>query len=100
MTSIKTNRGDAGPASTPNHARRSGGRGPVVILSLLLAAAVLVALLGFVAQNSQSVKFSYFGIDATIGFGVALLIAAAAGAVLTALIATVLKIRRSVRNHL
>jgi uncharacterized integral membrane protein len=48
---------------------------------------VLIVLLVFMLENTQSVKVSFFGADGHLPLGVALLLAAVGGAVLVALVA-------------
>jgi putative membrane protein len=49
---------------------------------------ILILLIVFILQNSTSVHISYLGSHGTVQFGLAMLIAAVAGAVLTFLIGT------------
>jgi uncharacterized integral membrane protein len=60
---------------------------------------VLILLLVFILENTQSVKVSYFGAGGHLPLGVALLLAAVGGALLVGLVgaARVLQIRRRVR---
>jgi uncharacterized integral membrane protein len=51
--------------------------------SLAAFVVILIALLIFIAENSMTVKIHYFGAKGSIGFGVAMLLSAAAGIVLT-----------------
>ena len=51
---------------------------------------VVLLLLGiFIGQNSQQVQIRYLGLNAQLAFGLALLFAAIAGAVLTLLIGSI-----------
>lgn len=52
------------------------------------AAIVLILLLVFILENTQSVKISYFGASGHMPLGVALLLAAAGGALLIAVVGT------------
>jgi uncharacterized integral membrane protein len=56
--------------------------------SLVAAAIVLILLLVFILENTQSVKISYFGASGHMPLGVALLLAAAGGALLIAVVGT------------
>lgn len=49
---------------------------------LLLGALVLLLLLIFILENTQSVKVSFFGADGHVSLGVALLLSAVAGALI------------------
>jgi uncharacterized integral membrane protein len=55
-----------------------------VFLSIFAVLALL--LLIFIAQNSTSVRIHYLGFSGTIGFGVAMLLAAVTGCILTLLV--------------
>ena len=67
---------------------------------LVAGLVVLVLLLVFILENTQSVKVSYFGATGHISLGVALLLAAVAGALLAALIGggRILQVRRHVKR--
>jgi uncharacterized integral membrane protein len=69
--------------------------------SLIAGAIVLVLLLVFILENTQSVKISYFGAGGHISLGVALLLAAVGGALLVGLagIGRVFQLRRRLRRH-
>lgn len=69
--------------------------------SLVAGAIVLVLLLVFILENTQSVKISYFGATGHISLGVALLLAAVGGALLVGLAggARVLQLRRRIKRH-
>jgi uncharacterized integral membrane protein len=64
-------------------------------------AIVLVLLLIFILENTQSVKISYFGAAGHISLGVALLLAAVGGALLVGLLgaARVAQVRRHVKRQ-
>jgi uncharacterized integral membrane protein len=105
------------PATTPIPAQPEGALPPVEAanplrttrlsgawVGLIAAAIVLVLLLIFILQNTQSVSVSYFGASGHLPLGVAMLLAAVAG-VLIAVIAGSLRIwqlrrylRRSTRH--
>ncbi|MGH2833933.1 MAG: lipopolysaccharide assembly protein LapA domain-containing protein [Solirubrobacteraceae bacterium] len=61
----------------------------------------LILLLIFILENTQQVKISYLGATGHLALGIALLLAAAAGALLTALIggARILQLRRRIKQH-
>jgi uncharacterized integral membrane protein len=56
---------------------------------LAVSVVLLLLLLIFIIQNSGSVKIHYFGFAGTIGFGVAMLLAAVAGCIVTLLIGSI-----------
>ena len=68
--------------------------------SLIAGAIVLILPLVFILENTQSVKIAYFGASAHLSLGVALLIAAIAGALLVGTVATarILQVRRHARH--
>jgi uncharacterized integral membrane protein len=57
-------------------------------VAVIVAALVLVLLLIFILQNTESVKVSYFSASGTMPLGVALLLAALAGILFAALVAS------------
>jgi putative membrane protein len=61
----------------------------LVWITLAAFVLILILLLIFILENSQTVHFKYLGAHANIGFGVAMLLAAVVGAVLTLLIGSV-----------
>jgi uncharacterized integral membrane protein len=67
----------------------------------LAGAVVLVLLLVFILENTQSVKISYFGATGHVSLGIALLLAAAGGALLAALVggARILQVRRFAKRR-
>jgi uncharacterized integral membrane protein len=68
--------------------------------SLLAGAIVLVLLLVFILENTQSVKISYFGATGHLALGVALLLAAVGGALLAGVLgaARIAQLRRHARR--
>ncbi|RCS57213.1 DUF1049 domain-containing protein, partial [Brachybacterium sp. JB7] len=70
-------------------APKSGGRTAMLWISLILGAIVLVLLLIFVIQNSQKASFEYFSATFDLPLGVAMLLAAIAGALVMALVGSV-----------
>lgn len=84
------------PTKDPLRGSRTGG----VYAALGVAALVLILLVVFIVQNTQSVQVSYFGWEGSAPLAAALLIAAVAGMVL-ALVAgslRLLQVRRRVRR--
>ena len=69
--------------------------------ALIAGAIVLILLLVFILENTQSVKISYFGAGFSMPLGVALLLAAIGGALLVGIVGTarILQLRRSVRRR-
>lgn len=65
------------------------------------AAIVLLLLLIFILQNQQSITVAFFGLDARIPAGVALLFAAVLGALVVVVsgIARILQLRLLARRH-
>ncbi|GAA1151218.1 LapA family protein [Nocardioides aquiterrae] len=78
--------------------RRSRTSGAWV--GVVAAAVLLVLLVVFIAQNTQDVHISFLWVDGTAPLSVALLIAAATGILLTALVGTlrILQLRRRIRR--
>lgn len=93
------------PAPEPGHVpqdvvvtrSRFGG----LWVGLIVAAVILVLLLIFILQNSQTVRVDYFGLSGHLPLAVAILLGVAAGALLVALPGTVriLQLRKSVRRQ-
>lgn len=69
-------------------------------VGLVLGALVLILLLVFVLQNLEDVRVSFAGADGRVPLGVALLLAAVAGALVVAVpgSARILQLRRANRN--
>lgn len=89
----------SGPGSGEPAIRRSRFGG--LWVGLIIAAVVLVLLLIFILQNSQTVRVDYFGLSGHLPLAVAILLGVAAGALLVALPGTVriLQLRKSARNR-
>jgi uncharacterized integral membrane protein len=68
--------------------------------ALIAGAIVLILLLVFILENTQSVKISYFGAGFTLPLGVALLLAAIGGALLMGIVgaARIVQLRRYARR--
>jgi len=64
-------------------------------------AIVLILLLIFILDNTQSVKISYFGASGHVALGVALLLAAVGGALLVGILgaARIAQVRRHAKRH-
>jgi uncharacterized integral membrane protein len=69
--------------------------------SLIAGAVVLILLLVFILENTQSVKVSLFGASGHLPLGVALLLAAIGGALLVGIVgaARIVQLRRHVRRR-
>ncbi|HSC03439.1 MAG TPA: lipopolysaccharide assembly protein LapA domain-containing protein [Solirubrobacteraceae bacterium] len=69
--------------------------------ALIAGAIVLILLLVFILENTQSVKISYFGASFNMPLGVALLLAAIGGALLVGIVGTarIMQLRRRVRHR-
>ena len=108
--------GEAPPAEPPPSAETSHGRaaGPPAPArgeipntrtaraynTLIAGAIVLILLLVFILENTESVKISYFGASFHMPLGVALLLAAIGGALLVGIVGTarIVQLRRRVRR--
>jgi uncharacterized integral membrane protein len=68
--------------------------------TLIAGAVVLILLLVFIIENTESVRIAYFGIGFHLPLGVALLLAAIGGALLVGIVGTarILQLRRQVRR--
>jgi uncharacterized integral membrane protein len=72
-----------------------------VWVGLALSAVVLLLLLVFILENGQRATVSYFGAHGHLPLGVALLLAAVAGALLVTIPAAgrIIQLRRTARRH-
>jgi uncharacterized integral membrane protein len=88
------------PESIPPGGARPTNAGRIWI-SVAIATILLILLIIFIAQNSQSVKISFLGIHGHIELGLAMLIAAVVGALVALLAGTtrIVQLRREVRHH-
>jgi uncharacterized integral membrane protein len=68
--------------------------------ALIAGAIVLILLLVFIIENTRSVKISYFGAGFHLPLGVALLLAAIAGALIVGIVGTarIVQLRRRIRG--
>ena len=80
------------PADVPTS---SGGKTATTWIALILGAIVLVLLLIFVIQNNQTAGFQYFAAEFDLPLGVAMLLAAIAGALVMALVGSMRMIQMS-----
>jgi uncharacterized integral membrane protein len=69
--------------------------------SLIAGSIVLILLLVFILENTESVKIAYFGVGFHLPLGVALLLAAIGGALVVGIVGTarMLQLRRHVRRR-
>lgn len=72
----------------PKGARLPRTRTGAAYASLITGVILLVLLLVFILENTQSVKVSYFGAGGHLPLGVALLVAAVGGALLVGVVGT------------
>ncbi|MGP9744022.1 LapA family protein [Brachybacterium sp. AOP29-B2-41] len=73
----------------------SGGKTAGMWIGLILGAIILVLLLIFVIQNNVTAGFRYFGAEFDLPLGVAMLLAAIAGALVMALVGSVRMVQMS-----
>jgi uncharacterized integral membrane protein len=88
------------PAAPEHHVVRRTRAGGVWV-ALALSAIVLLLLLVFILENQQSADISYFGVHGHLPLGVALLLAAVAGALLVVISgsARIMQLRVTARRH-
>jgi uncharacterized integral membrane protein len=69
--------------------------------SLIAGAIVLILLLVFILENTESVKISYFGVGFHLPLGVALLLGAIGGALIVGIVGTarIVQLRRHARRR-
>lgn len=79
----------------PTGEKEGGGRTAGIWLALILGAIVLVLLLIFILQNNAAAHFEYLGGQFELPLGVAMLLAAIAGALIMALVGSVRMIQMS-----
>jgi putative membrane protein len=89
----------AGPQAGKQHQVRRSRFGGLWV-GLIVATVILVLLLVFILQNSQSVRIDFFGMSGHAPLAVAILLGGAAGALLVAVPGTIriLQLRRAVRR--
>jgi uncharacterized integral membrane protein len=70
--------------------------------SLILGFLILIVLLMFIAQNTAPTDLQFLHLHASLPLGVAILLAAVVGGLLTVLVgsARILQLRRSAKKHL
>jgi uncharacterized integral membrane protein len=69
--------------------------------ALIAGAVLLILLLVFILENTKSVNITYFGVGFHLPLGVALLLAAIAGALIVGIVGTarIMQLRRRVRRR-
>ena len=72
-----------------------------VWFAIVVAAILLIALIIFIAENSQNVTISFLGANGTISLALAILIAAVAGVLISVLVGStrILQLRMEVQRH-
>ncbi len=73
--------GGGAPAEDPMRVTRSGVMWTATVLALVL----LVLLIIFIAQNTNTVDLQYFGLKGTVQLGLALFVAAVGGGIVVAI---------------
>jgi uncharacterized integral membrane protein len=93
--------GTATPAPDPAATKVPHTRTAVAFNSMVAGAIVLILLLVFILENTQSVRIAYFGIGFHLPLGVALLLAAIGGALIVGIVGTarIVQLRRHVRRR-
>lgn len=88
---------DRAPGKDPLRRSRTGG----LFVGLFITAVLLVLLVIFIFQNTQSVHITFLGFGGTAPLSLALVIAAAAGMVIVALVAStrILQLRHRVKRE-
>jgi lipopolysaccharide assembly protein A len=91
--------GSARPPPAPS-ARRRPTRIASIRLGLIAGIGALILLVIFIAQNAHAVHITFFGAHASVSLAVALLVAAVAGALVTAASGTarITQLRRTMRR--
>jgi uncharacterized integral membrane protein len=96
--------GDVGAA--PATRAKAGAAPPttktgIAFSTLIAGAVVLILLLVFILENTESVNIAYFGVGFHLPLGVALLLAAIGGALLVGIVgaARIVQLRRHVRRR-
>lgn len=86
---------DRRPVEDETAPTAGGGKTAGMWIGLILGAIILVLLLIFVIQNNVTAGFQYFGAQFDLPLGVAMLLAAIAGALVMALVGSVRMIQMS-----
>lgn len=83
------------PVLPPETEVKKGGLTTGTWIALILGALILVLLLIFVVQNNTTAQFQYFGAQFSLPLGVAMLVAAVAGALVMGLVGSVRIVQQS-----
>jgi uncharacterized integral membrane protein len=88
-------------AARPEPAAPPATKTGIAFSGLLAGAIVLIVLLVFILENTASVRISFFGASGHLPLGVALLLAAIGGALLTGIVgaARIVQLRRHVKRR-
>jgi uncharacterized integral membrane protein len=98
LNTTRTDSAEPSKTPAPAPARTNAGR---LWVAIGVAVVLLVLLIIFIAENSHHVTISFLGASGTISAGLAMLISAVAGAVVTLLVGTarILQLRHEVRRQ-
>ena len=88
-------------AARPEPAAPPATKTGIAFSALIAGAVVLIVLLVFILENTASVQISFFGASGHLPLGVALLLAAIGGALLTGIVgaARIVQLRRHVKRR-
>ena len=93
------------PGATPDSARSSAATGlrtrtSAAFISLIAGTVLLIVLIVFLLENTQRAKVTFFGATGHLPLGLALLLAAVAGALILGLVgaARIAQLRRRVKR--
>ncbi|WP_343601592.1 lipopolysaccharide assembly protein LapA domain-containing protein [Mycobacterium sp.] len=88
---------DGAPAHSPVTFTRAGALWAALTAGFL----ILIVLLIFITQNTESAQFAFFGWRWTLPLGVAMLLAAVAGGLITVFVGTarMYQLRRVAKKH-
>lgn len=89
------------PAGIDERGHVQRGKVSAVWTGAVVAALLLIALIVFIAQNSERVSIHFLGFDGRISLGLALLIAAVGSVLLVAIPGTlrIMQLRRALRRN-
>ena len=89
------------PATTPGEPPVKFTRAAALWTSLIVGFLILILLLIFIAQNTASTPFTFFGWHWSLPLGVAILLAAVVGGLITVAVGTarILQLRRAAKKH-
>lgn len=82
---------ETGPETSPDHPRQPAPprtRASAAWIGVAVAALIAIALITFLAQNTNRVQISFLWMEGTTSLAIALLIAAVAGVLITLIIGT------------